>query len=225
LLYVDFCNEWPLAVWAPFFHRSKADENDWRTPASLAWIRTSLDELRPRYPQLPLTFSFCTRNDASDTNNIDISCLDFLELHRWMASATRFYDRVGYHYERFDPKGYERVAESAERLYRSDPAYWQDAFAERVRSMADWSIAAQRPLVTTEGWAIVDYKDGPGLDWGWVKEASEAALEPALASGRWVALCTSNFCGPQFVGMWRDIGWHQRLTSRIKTAAIADDLK
>lgn len=30
------------------------------------------------------------------------------------------------------------------------------------------------------------------------------------------AIATSNFCGPQFRGMWRDIALHQLLTAAIK---------
>ena len=224
IVYLDFCNEWPVAVWAPFFHRPKTVENDWRAPESMAWMQAGLAALRAHYPQVPMTFSFLTYVDGAETTGVDVSFLDFLELHRWMSNATSFYNRVGYNYERFDPKGYDNVAERAERLYRSDPPYWQAGFGRAVQAMADFSIAAGKSIVTTESWAIVDYKDWPGLDWGWVKEMNEVGLNQALATGRWSVLCTSNFCGPQFVGMWSDLAWHQRLTARIKAAPIAKDL-
>ena len=35
-----------------------------------------------------------------------------------------------------------------------------------------------------------------------------------------VAIATSNFCEPQFVGLWRDKAWHQRMTSIIKNATL-----
>jgi len=31
---------------------------------------------------------------------------------------------------------------------------------------------------------------------------------------------TSNFCGPQFAGMWRDVAWHHRLTDVIHQGPI-----
>jgi hypothetical protein len=77
------------------------------------------------------------------------------------------------------------------------------------------------PLATTECWSPINYRDWPMLDWGWVREVCEHGLDRALATGRWKALATSNFCGPQFRGMWRDIDWHRRLTSAIGKAAIA----
>jgi hypothetical protein len=70
--------------------------------------------------------------------------------------------------------------------------------------------------VTTECWGIVDYKDWPMLDWGWVKELCALGVESAAATNRWAAIASSNFCGPQFVGMWRDVAWHQRLTKIIR---------
>lgn len=47
----------------------------------------------------------------------------------------------------------------------------------------------------------------------------------AAASGPWLAIATSNFGEPQFVGMWRDVAWHQRTTRAIKTAEIATELR
>ncbi len=71
---------------------------------------------------------------------------------------------------------------------------------------------------------VVDYKDWPLLDWGYVKELCALGTEEAAATGRWLAISTSNFCGPQFVGMWRDISWHRRLTGTIHSSTINEEL-
>jgi hypothetical protein len=139
-----------------------------------------------------------------------------------MANATDFYDRVGYHYERFSTAGYEKVVQHAEKLYRGRPAHWQELLRARVESLAECGRHQRLPLITTEGWAIVDYKDGPLLDWGWVKELTALGAEWAAASGRWAAIATSNFCGPQFRGMWTDVAWHQRLTRLIRRGPLPD---
>ena len=39
-------------------------------------------------------------------------------------------------------------------------------------------------------------------------------------TGMWVGVATVNFGGPQFVGMWRDVEWHKRLTSIIRSSPI-----
>jgi hypothetical protein len=67
---------------------------------------------------------------------------------------------------------------------------------------------------------VVDYKDWPLLNWGWIKELCEAGVRRAAATGRWSAMATSNFCGPQFVGIWRDVDWHRRLTDVIHQAKL-----
>ena len=54
-----------------------------------------------------------------------------------------------------------------------------------------------------------------GLNWGWVKELCEYGMAEAVATGQWTAMATSTFCGPQFVGMWRDIAWHRGLTGLV----------
>jgi hypothetical protein len=53
-----------------------------------------------------------------------------------------------------------------------------------------------------------------------VKELCELAVRTASATGRWVAMATSNFCGPKFIGMWRDVSWHQRLTDVIHQGSV-----
>ena len=214
LLYVDLCNEWPQQVWAPFF-RNDPGENCFSGP-SLEWMQRAVAALRPHAGGLPLTFSFA--NLPPGWRQQTLPFLDFLEPHIWMTGCSDFYQRVNYNYERFDPSGYERLVRLAEPLYRSDPAHWQAALRRGIADAATWSRQADRALVTTECWGLVDFKDWPGLDWGYVRELCEIGVTSALETGRWAALATSNFCGPQFCGMWRDLAWHQQLTNAIRTA-------
>jgi hypothetical protein len=220
ILYLDLCNEWPLNCWAPFFKNTGGNDRDWRTPASLGWLREATEIIRAKHPSLPLTTSFTTCINPSDTKGTDPDFMDFLAIHQWMGSATDFNERAGYNFERFEPKGFENLALYADKLYRSDPDHWKKLLAAHLDSFAEWSRATAKPLVTTEGWAIVDYKDWPGLDWVWVKELNAWAVERVVASGRWAAICTSNFCGPQFRGMWRDIAWHRDLTEKIHAGKL-----
>lgn len=220
LLYVDLCNEWRHPAWAPFFQETTTPPDDWRTPKSLDWTRDSIAALRTRFPGLAFTYSLYSLFDDENTFATDVSHFDFLEPHLWMSKDTDFYQRVGYNFERFDGKGYAKVAAHAAALYRSDPGHWKAAFAPFIDRLAAWSTATGKALVTTEAWSLVDYKDGPNLPWDWVLEYNAWAVERASATGRWVALCTSNFCGPQFRGMWREIAYHRRLTDLIKSGSL-----
>ena len=219
ILYVDLCNEFPLREWAPFLPPG-ADGGAFRraSPKGTAWMREAIAGVRERFPDPALCFSITSEYETLAAQ--DVSFMDLLEPHVWMTHFTDFYARVGYRYEKFQSSGYENLVANGERVYREDPEYWAGALREGIRRIAAWSVPAGKPLVTTECWGIVDYKDWPLLDWGWVKELCGVGVETASATGRWAAMATSNFCGPQFVGMWRDVAWHRRWTERIHAGRL-----
>lgn len=226
LIYVDLCNEWPLPIWAPFFsgniHRVGGElptPQAFDSSASVAWIVEAVAQVRQRYPDVPLTFSMTHRLPVPPVNNELQEHLDVLDAHVWMIQSDeggKFYERLGYDYQRFESVGYERLVDYAEPLYRADPQHWQEVLRRHVRSVAAAAKAFGQPLFTTEGWALVDWKDWPGLNWEWIKELCAVGVREACATGAWSGLCTSNFCGPQFVGMWRDVDWHHELTDLIR---------
>lgn len=221
ILYIDLCNEWTNSMWSPFFFNEASENSQWFTEKSLSWMREATTLVRDVCGNIPLTFS--TDSFADYFAKVDISMLDFVDPHLWLVkSGSDFYDRVGYHYEPFSPVGYENVARFAEKLYRQDEAHWLGLLRNAIGEAARSARAADRFCITTEGWSIVDYKDWPMLDWGWVKEGCAHGVEMALATGQWAGLCTSNFCGPQFRGMWEDIAWHQSLTAKIHAGSVRD---
>jgi hypothetical protein len=224
VLYVDLCNEWPLPTWAPFLTRDAADTEaaedagiasgpSRTSPEVRGWMAESIAVVRRAYPDLDYCFSFIAEYETWQEQ--DVSYMDLLELHLWMALLSDFYERCGCKYENFDPKGYDNLVKSGELTYRESPDYWKGYLSNGIELAAEWSRHSGKPLMTTECWATVVYKDWPLLDWGWVKELCEFGVKKALETECWVALATSNFCGPQFVGMWRDVEWHRRLTDLI----------
>jgi hypothetical protein len=216
ILYVDLCNEFPLSVWTPFI-KTRISRT---TAEGVRWMAEPIAALRKAYRQLDYTFSFTSEYDTWQQQ--DVSMLDFLELHLWMTHFSDFYKQVGYNYERFESKGYENLADRGEQVYRSNPEHWKERLDYGIQVLSKWSAASGKPLITTECWGVVDYKDWPLLDWSWVKDLCRFGVERACAQRRWVALATSNFCGPQFVGMWRDVSWHRRLTELIHDTPLPD---
>lgn len=148
----------------------------------------SIAVVRAAYPQLDYCFSFISEFDKRQ----DVSFLDLLELHVFMPLWSDFDEQAGYHYELFEPSGYEHMVRNAEALYRSRPEHWKKALNTGIEAAAEWSRHAEKPLITTEGWGVINYKDWPLLDWGWVKELCEHGVRQAAASGRWVAMATSH---------------------------------
>jgi hypothetical protein len=226
ILYFDLCNEWPMQMWAPFFHGSddpakgatmKGQRITWEHPKSIAWMQASIQQIRDSYPGLPLTVSVHPFK-GDDFRKLDF--LDLFEPHIWMAQD-EFYERIGWTFGHlFDYSEYELLQTKGPELYYKELDYWHKDLTQKIENAAAIARQCQKPLMTTECWGITDYKDGPGLDWGWVKELCAFGTEQAASTGAWAAISTSNFCGPQFTGMWQDIDWHQRLTSRIKSSIV-----
>lgn len=213
ILYVDLCNEFPLDCWAPFFTKAAGGTEVARDSAFCAsWMRESVAALKACYPEIPMCYSFVAPFDDPDE---DASAFDLLEPHVWMAQSSNYYELVGYQYERFESTGYDNLMLRGETIYREQEAYWKECLRENIQKVALWAEKSGKPLVTTECWSVVDYKDWPLLSWDWVKDLCEFGVREALKTGKWAAVATSNFCGPQFHGMWRDVEWHRRLTGLI----------
>ena len=211
ILYVDMCNEFPHPNWSPFFYRE--GETDIDAERACKWMREAATELKKAYPQIPVGFSFASPFYGMDR---DLSFLDFLEPHVWMTNSSDFYEKVGYHYEQFDDIGYTNLALHGEQIYRSNRNYYIEQLLAEIEKVAEWSKRSGKPLVTTECWSVVDYKDWPLLNWDWILELNAIGVKAAAATGRWAGMATSNFCGPQFHGMWREKEWHREMTDIIR---------
>jgi hypothetical protein len=225
ILYADLCNEWPGNDWAPFV-RPPMTYGDWNKPQSLEYMHKAIALVRAKYPQIPLLFS-CAEDEPEKYLPQDLSDFDLLDPHIWMVQQNdaEFYNLTDYHYERFDAKGYTNLSLKAESAYRARPEHWQKILLDAIDRFAVVSRKMKMPLITTECWGIVDYKDWPLLRWDWVMDLCALGAQRAASTGQWLAIATSNFCGPQFVGMWRDKAWHQKLTRAIKTAEIAAPMR
>ena len=186
----------------------------------------SIAVLEEQYPDIPYTFSFTGEVNNETLSKGPFEMLDFLEPHIWMTSYNggEFYRKVGYNYERFNYSGYRNMALHGKRIYDKQKEYWQKGLTEQIQLAALWSEQQNQALITTECWGVVDYKDLPMLDWGYIKELCALGTLEAAKTGRWLAIATSNFCGPQFVGMWRDIDWHRQLTQAIHQAPVDENL-
>ncbi len=215
LLYVDLCNEWPHPNWAPFFRAQPAGagHDDWSTEPAMAWMRAAITALRPHSRGLPLTFSVLPNKRWARR---DLAFLDFLEPHIWMAQASDYYERFDYDYPTQGLRGYRMLQQHAKPLFSAERDHWRAELARLIHETAQLSVELDRPVATTECWALVEWRDLPGLDWALIKELCELGVQTAAETGRWAAIATSNFCEPQFVGMWRDVAWHRELTSLIK---------
>ena len=125
----------------------------------------------------------------------DLSYFDLLDPHIWMAQTRddEFYQMTGYKYERFDRKGYTNLSLKAADVYRARPEYWQRGLVDNIDAFADVSRKIGMPLITTECWGVVDYKDWPLLKWDWVQELCvwERGMRPRPRDGWRLPAATS----------------------------------
>lgn len=228
VLYLDLCNEWPGNLWAPFFENDPPDAgwSAWNTKASMDYMRRAVECIREAFPEIPLCFSMDNITmEHYKQNQLDF--FDLIEHHIWMAklNGNEFYNLVGNAKNgRFSDEPYHLLVKNAYDVYQKRPEYWKELLRQGIRDLAQVSMEQGLPLATTECWGIVDYKDFPMLRWDWIQDLCQLGLETALDTGRWVMAATSNFAAPQFVGMWRDVQWHQKLTSRMKETVLDENL-
>jgi hypothetical protein len=223
ILYVDLCNEFPNVKWAPYLYPpGQAAADPMTDPRVIGWMRDSIALLRQRYPDLDYTFSQSDQFQLWEQQ--DVSMLDFLEPHIWITNPamSSFYADIGYS---FKLREFQTLIRKAKPHYLANKQRFDATLTEWIGKAADWSRRSKLPLVTTEAWASVMYRDWPMADWDWMMDVCVAGVEQASATGRWTAICTSNFCGPQYRGMWRDIQWHRRLTDLIKAGPIDAELR
>lgn len=221
IIWVDLCNEWPMKIWAPFFEPQLPEsERDYGSEASKRWMAEAVAEFAARFPQLACTFS-----SAGQLRLDDPLGMHLLEPHIWMATANdeEYYKRlnvtsVGDTHREYD--SFLKIAESGRELYEDNRAYWDARLEAFIQQAAERSRDLALPLATTEGWALVCFRDWPGLEWDWIMDLCADAVHKAISTERWFAICTSNFCGPQYRGMWRDVDWHRELTAAIKASRL-----
>jgi sugar phosphate isomerase/epimerase len=237
LLYVDLCNEWPGDLWAPFFKNDPPELTwgQWHTDVSMNWMKTAVELVRRQFPQLLINFSF-DNVDIEKYSTQDLSFFDVAEHHFWMVKENNgeFYREVKDRSRKagrpvdidglFSNQVYKNLVAEYQGIYEEKPEYWKRLLTDKIKQAAVHTAKAKLPLITTECWGIVDYKDWPLLSWDWVKELCELGVSAAAETGQWITIASSNFCGPQFSGMWNDIAWHQGVTNKIKSSPIRSEL-
>src|SRR5690606_13060702 len=124
LLFVDLCNEFPQLNWAPYLYgRLGGVELDRTSPRILDWMRRSIDMVREAYPDLDYTWSFASQ--ITGWRDQDVSMMDLLENHIWMASpeVSEFNRVVGYDFDWFRPDSFDALARNGRAEYEARRDY------------------------------------------------------------------------------------------------------
>lgn len=238
IVWVDICNEFPLHEWAPGAH-SEIFGGGQKIPAETGasgfnppwdaesrakfrhFLTESISEIRTAHPEMNYTFSLINFAAAESVAQIPTGVFDLLEPHIWTTDNASWREDTGMDMARSgDPMTSLRAF--VKQFTSRFPSSLERCRKILKQEMDEWRVRASArkiPLVTTEGWATVFYEDTgeppDGRDWGWLKEVAEVAIDLALEL-EWQGICTSNFSEPHFEGMWGDVAWHRRMSSKIR---------
>jgi hypothetical protein len=184
------------------------------------FIDNTITSLKEKWKGLRFFASF---PGGANIYSVDISRFDALDPHYWFDYHADFNKQTGLkdlHMFRSEKQLH------FEENYKKVIEYWEknkpgltDWMEGRIIQAADLGKKYNIPVGNTEGWGAVFWQDHPLTGWEFIKEAAEVSVNLALKHD-YKFICTSNFTHPQFRGMWRDVKWHQEITTRITSRSI-----
>lgn len=236
VIYVDLLNEYP------FWHGYRWLQNELDARAEAEWftfdkmgvdiynlpktsvfnavqkrfynefINDLIVKLKAEYPGLDFFASFCRQMLLND---IDLSNFAAIDYHLWFADSGRIpgLNVLGNIDQSKDNRAVYKDLLAAWRKNKRELIKWMDG---NIKNVSETARKYGIPCGNTEGWGPVHWIDHPDIDWSWVKESAEICVDLARKHDNYKFICTSNFTHPQFRGMWEDVEWHRRITSRIK---------
>ncbi len=235
VIYVDLLNEYPVNHgfdWLKNELNARSDEkkfklnnpdahlpdlstsgkkgNNLRTSFYNDFINKLIIDLKKEYPELEFFASLDQGLEKADLSNFD--ALDF---HIWFAHNSKM-KKIWEIGERDQSVELYLQNENLHKLWKKNKTELVKWAEDRIAWVSE--TAAQNNMVcgNTEGWGPVLWYDHPELDWNFTKEAADICIDFALNHDNYKFICTSNFTHPHFKGIWDDINWHKKVTSRIK---------
>lgn len=238
IIYIDLLNEYPKYHgydWLKKELNARGDVNQFRLNNPTAFVPDDLDmkvggyntlqqkfiddfavdlvrKMKLVFPQYPYQMSVTY---TTPLESVDVSEYGTLDYHLWFTAAADI--------PHWRSLGGIDQSKDNRPAFAELIKFWNEKKPEMSRWMdnAITSVAAKarKNNITagnTEGWGPVGWLDHPELNWNWVKEAADIAVELTKKHNNYKYICSSNFTHPQFKGIWEDVKWHRKITSRIK---------
>jgi hypothetical protein len=171
-----------------------------------------IQKLEARFPQYPYQMSVTY---TTPLESLDLSQFGTLDYHLWFTAAAdipNWRSLGGIDQSKDNRPAFNELLKFWEEK-KPEMTQWMD---KAITSVADKGRQFKIPVGNTEGWGPVGWLDHPELNWDWVKEAADIAIELTKKHDNYKYICSSNFTHPQFRGIWEDVKWHRRITNRIK---------
>ncbi|HXR48736.1 MAG TPA: cellulase-like family protein [Candidatus Limnocylindrales bacterium] len=181
------------------------------------FISNVIAKLKAKWPSMVF---FASLSKAFDVpwQDMDLGQFSALDLHIWFVHNCDFSLETQYFrdiHPHVNDLAFARCFSKLMSYWRNHRRKLVNWMAEEMRQVAARGKKLGIPVGSTEGWGAICWMDHPDLTWDFVKESGSICVDLAVKNG-YSFICTSNFTHPQFPGVWNDIAWHKRLTSRIK---------
>ncbi len=220
-VYVDLANEVPYFM-PGFLDRLKRETGaGWHdgttfNPQQIKFIAAELNGaiglMQREFPQLRFTASI-----HGDLRWLDVPIeWDCLDVHFYADADPRWRSRSRFHEQMprlfTDDSWHRDFSDRTAKAHAAIAPMLRQRQRAKLGQFAAWATERGAPLTTSESWAAWYMFDSPNLDWKWLLEWSEWSVEDAIDHRMW-GWTPHNYVQPQFAN-WRDVKWHQRLTSR-----------
>jgi len=234
IIFVDLCNEIPgfLPGYAGLLAEAGGvteDSNNAKQLTDLApvpgcsWNRKQLDFLKKtldpsladaqkEYPELKFTYSM---NINPSFENVELQNLDVLDIHFFITDPrfdirTRWDEYIKTIYE--TDENYKDFCGRMIKTIDSVGPMLRQKQRQQLKWGKEYSEKIGAPLVASEAWASWFYIDHADLNWEWLLEWCETAVDDAIEFGLW-GITTNNYVEPHFE-LWKNVKWHQRINEK-----------
>lgn len=226
VVYVDLLNEYPYVHKFTWLTRmldtmrepTGYDYNDRQKSFYRQFINDAIKKLSARWPELDFFASQTQNAWGRNETDMDYSRFGLLDIHLWFVHHLEFSKEYFEHIDHMknDIHWAEAFKAMMGKWHANKDEYigWADCKIQVMSEVAEkWKL----PLGNTEGWGAIHWEDHPSLGWDWIKETGEIGATLGAKYG-YAFNNTSDFCQPNFVGMWEDIEYHRRVTDIIRSA-------
>ena len=178
--------------------------------------------MQARWPELDFLFSL-TYNGSADWRVMAPTRVAALDVHYWFVMNPLLPDQTGYweniHGLADNDLQFPKVQSALLKNWTTHKAKLVEWMDHNMAEVADLGRRYQKPVGNTEGWGTINWLDHPALSWDIIKESGEICAGLGAKHG-YRFNCTSNFTHPQFARLWKDIAWHKRLTTTIRSGSV-----
>lgn len=240
ILYVDFLNEYPY--WHGFSAlkaaAGKADKKIFHSVSESNMQNLNIDKFGRKGKKYLRDFSaevikyFSSIWDDVDygfciTTNVnkfrpdrvaDFSAFGFFDLHLWFAHYKDMWSLQTELEKANSPEEWNEVILKIEKRWEKDGKRITKWMEKNFRKHRKWAEKYNAPVGNTEGWGFVAWPTH-AKNWEYQKMASEICVNLAIKYN-YTFICTTNFTHPYFSALWKDVQWHRKMTSLIKSVHI-----